>query len=194
MNPKKTIVTVFLLTVLVSMHAQNWDLKVLKTINPHNPDAGFWKTATNTTYLVSAAVPVSLLAAGFIEKDNELKRKSLVIFGGIAIEAIISETLKTTINRTRPAITYPADVFPYRVMTARSFPSGHASLSFAVATGLTLQFRKWWVAVPAYLWAGSVCYSRMYLGVHYPSDVLAGAVIGTGSAYLAWWLRKKFFR
>ena len=48
---------------------------------------------------------------------------------------------------------------------------------------------------PAYLWAGAIGYSRMQLGMHYPSDVLAGAVIGAGSAFIAYkgqqWLLKR---
>ncbi|MDX5321099.1 MAG: phosphatase PAP2 family protein, partial [Bacteroidota bacterium] len=54
---------------------------------------------------------------------------------------------------------------------------------------------KWYVAVPAFTWAGLASYSRMHLGVHYPGDVAAGAVIGSGSAVLCYyanrWLRKE---
>jgi undecaprenyl-diphosphatase len=76
-----------------------------------------------------------------------------------------------------------------------SFPSGHTSVAFSTATSLYLAYPKWYVAVPAFTYAASVGYSRMYLGVHYPSDVLAGAVIGAGSAWLMYkankWLFKK---
>ncbi|HMX78072.1 MAG TPA: phosphatase PAP2 family protein, partial [Chitinophagaceae bacterium] len=58
--------------------------------------------------------------------------------------------------------------------------------AFATATSLTLITKKWYVAVPAYSWASLVGYSRMYLGVHYPADVLGGALLGTGSAFLSY--------
>jgi undecaprenyl-diphosphatase len=191
---KRLIIASTLLLVLATTNAQNWDIDVTKSINPQNPNSGYWKFMSASTYLVSAGVPVSLLAAGFIENSPSLKRKSYAVFGGIVIEIIISESLKSAINRNRPAQDYPLDVFPYRDVQGRSFPSGHTSMAFATATGLSLAFKKWYVVVPAYLWAGSVGYSRMYLGVHYPSDVLSGAVVGAGSAYLSRWLNQKLFR
>ncbi|MFY7909200.1 MAG: phosphatase PAP2 family protein, partial [Emticicia sp.] len=63
------------------------------------------------------------------------------------------------------------------------------------ATSLSLTFRKWYVVIPAYTWASAAAYSRLHLGVHYPSDVLAGAAIGAGSAWLCYkanrWLQRK---
>jgi membrane-associated phospholipid phosphatase len=76
-----------------------------------------------------------------------------------------------------------------------SFPSGHTSDAFATATSLSIAFPKWYVIAPSFLWACSVGYSRMDLGVHYPSDVMAGAIIGAGSAYLCYkanrWIQKR---
>ncbi|RYD90466.1 MAG: phosphatase PAP2 family protein, partial [Sphingobacteriales bacterium] len=51
-----------------------------------------------------------------------------------------------------------------------------------------------YVTVPAYAWAGSVAYSRMYLGKHYPSDIVAGAIVGVGTGYATHWLNKKLFK
>ena len=67
-----------------------------------------------------------------------------------------------------------------------SFPSGHTSGAFATATILSLEYPKWYVIVPSYLWAGTVGYSRLHLGVHYPTDVLGAMVVGAGSAYLSY--------
>ena len=78
-----------------------------------------------------------------------------------------------------------------------SFPSGHTATAFALATSLSITYPKWYVIAPSALWACSVGVSRMNEGVHYPSDVLAGAVIGAGCAvvnvYVNRWLNKWLF-
>jgi membrane-associated phospholipid phosphatase len=59
---------------------------------------------------------------------------------------------------------------------------------------LSLAFPKWYVIAPSFLWASTVGYSRMSFGVHYPSDVFVGAIIGAGTAFLTYkinsWIRK----
>jgi len=104
-----------------------------------------------------------------------------------------AELLKPIVHRTRPGDAYPNEIFPNSATHGGSFPSGHTTLAFATATTIALENKKWYIVVPAYIWAGSVGYSRMYLGKHYPSDILAGTVIGIGGAYLGRWLTKKFF-
>jgi membrane-associated phospholipid phosphatase len=60
-----------------------------------------------------------------------------------------------------------------------------------LAGSLSLAYSKWYVILPSYLYASTVAYSRMDLGVHYPSDVVTGALIGTGTAYLTYNINKK---
>lgn len=64
-----------------------------------------------------------------------------------------------------------------------AFPSGHAAMSFAIVTSLSLSHPKWYVIGPGAAWATAVSMSRVWLGVHYPSDVVAGAVLGTALAF-----------
>ena len=63
-----------------------------------------------------------------------------------------------------------------------SLPSGHAGLSVALATSWSLSHPRWYVIAPAALWSGAVSLSRLHLGVHYPTDILIGAVLGAGVA------------
>ncbi|MEW6264677.1 MAG: phosphatase PAP2 family protein [Thermodesulfobacteriota bacterium] len=73
-----------------------------------------------------------------------------------------------------------SDMFPPDVTL--SFPSNHAVNTVSAAAVLIAFFRRWW-PLPAAL-AALVCFSRIYMGLHYPADILAGAVVGLGCAGL----------
>jgi membrane-associated phospholipid phosphatase len=180
---------------LFSLHAtgQNWDVDLAKSINPRNPNSGYWRTTSYSAYVLGPGVPIALLLTGVIRRDTILIRQSRELVGSVLVELVISEGLKYAINRERPGDKYPGIIFPYSNTHGYSFPSGHSSLAFSLASGLSLVYRKWYITVPAYVWASTVGYSRIYLGVHYPSDVLAGAAIGIGSAWLSAWLNRKLF-
>lgn len=174
-----------------SADAQNWDIDIAEYINPDDPKSSYWKITSGSVYFFSTAIPISLLVKGIAENNAGLKRNAAEMAFAIGIEVIITESIKFGVDRLRPAEKYPMLIFPYKNISGKSFPSGHTSLSFATAASLSIQFKKWYITLPAYLWATSVGYSRIYLGVHYPSDVIAGAAIGIGSAYLSHWLNQR---
>lgn len=174
--------------------AQNIDIDLLKKINPRDASSGFWAVTSSSAYWVPASAAGGTWLTGIVKKDRQLKVKGYEIVINAAVSAAVSEALKRAIGRDRPAETYPNDVFPAQVKHGRSFPSGHTILAFATATTISLQYKKWYVVVPAYVWAAAVGYSRLYRGVHYPSDVLSGAAIGIGTGYLSHWLTQKIFK
>ena len=59
-----------------------------------------------------------------------------------------------------------------------------------LAGSLSLQYPKWYVILPSYLYAGTVAYSRMDLGVHYLTDIAGGILIGSSSAYMTYKINK----
>lgn len=67
------------------------------------------------------------------------------------------------------------------------FVSSHAANVFAVAFFLMLLFRRYWISVALVCWAGLISYSRIYLGVHFPGDVVCGAVFGMGTGVLVFY-------
>ncbi len=90
--------------------------------------------------------------------------------------------LKNVIKRDRPAMKidfYEAWITPSDQF---SFPSGHTAAAFLFACLFAHLYPL--VAIPVYLWASLVGASRVLLGVHYPSDIAAGALLGTGCAFL----------
>ncbi len=73
------------------------------------------------------------------------------------------------------------------------FPSCHAANSFAIAVFSALWFRRKWMAVVLAVWALLECYTRLYLGVHYPSDIVFGMAVGSLIAYIVYSLSKKIY-
>lgn len=136
------------------------------------------------------AIPAGMGTVGLIKNNDQLLRNACVTFAAIGVNSAITLAMKYSFNRTRPYNTYP-DIVKKSKGGSPSFPSGHTSMAFATATSLCLEYPKWYVIVPAYTLAGTVGYSRMYLGVHYPSDVLIGALVGAGSAWLTYIVNNK---
>ena len=183
-----------IILIQINVSAQNLDIDILRKINvDRNPklDQTF-SFITDTDTPISFLIPATILTIGLIKKDSVLRRKAFVIGGSLIISTIISSGIKFAVNRDRPFVTYP-EIIKLSNGGSPSFPSGHTSVAFSSATSLSLMFPKWYVIAPAYIWAGAVGYSRMHLGVHYPSDVLIGAIIGGGSAVLSKWVITKIY-
>jgi len=192
----KKLIALLFLVIPMSLFSQNIDVDILKAI--HSPDPlpsdGFFRFISNSNMYVYLGTPVTMAVVGLAGHDNELLRNAVVMAAGTAVSYGIAVGLKYTVKRDRPFITYPEDFTNktgYDFSDSYSFPSGHSTTAFATATALTLDYPKWYVIVPSYAYAGTVAYSRMHLGVHYPSDVLAGALIGSGCAVLSHYVNKK---
>ena len=108
-----------------------------------------------------------------------------LIIGTLSLWVIV-ELLKFLANRSRPFIRLAQTrIVGFRAI-GRSFPSGHTSQSFFLATILAHQFNSvLWIGIPLYAVAILVGITRMYVGAHYPRDVLAGAILGTVWGLLA---------
>ncbi len=183
------------LLIACTLGAQNIDARIVRTLN--SKEMPVWdRGMLGVTNSVYAAMPLSVGAVwldGHIHNNPVMKRNAFK--GGVTIGLALATTtgIKYLVNRKRPFAQYPGEIIQRdKLVGPYSFPSGHTTSAFATATALSLSYRKWQVAVPAYLYAGFVGYSRMRLGVHYPSDLLAGMAIGIGSGFLTWQLDKKF--
>ena len=91
--------------------------------------------------------------------------------------------LKSLVNRTRPFVTFPNLSTLGRLPKDSSFPSGHTAASFAVSLVLLFRTKKRY-GIPAVILASLIALSRLYVGVHYPTDVLGGFAMGIVCAFL----------
>lgn len=95
----------------------------------------------------------------------------------VILAEAISGGLKPLLRRDRPSDSGTDPLPLVDVPATYSFPSGHATVSFACAAILTFALPR--LVVPFYALAALIAFSRVYVGVHYPSDVVVGAVLGT---------------
>jgi membrane-associated phospholipid phosphatase len=110
----------------------------------------------------------------------------------IALADGTSTALKALIDRPRPPLRYAEPKTLVSLPHDGSFPSGHAATSFAGATMLAFAFPR--LAPFLYVLAAAVAFSRVYVGVHYPLDVLGGAALGVLIAVALRWLVRRSAR
>lgn len=189
---KKTLFILCFCLILVKINGQKQDLEILKTLNAKEWPS--WdksmKAVSFSAYPLGIITPLGLLTHGYLKKDTELVRDGYKSAITIVLAIGVSTGLKYTIRRQRPFDKYPSEVIKRDHTGTFSFPSGHTTAAFASATSLSCTYKKWYVTIPSYAYAGLVGYSRLRLGMHYPSDVLAGALIGIASGLLTWKLDK----
>ena len=169
------------------------------------------------TYLGNGWVVTPVLLAIVLIKVPRKKLFSFIVFSTIFMvgSALINTQIKQSFNRARPMAFFVNETSRVRAaqpkasgasyavhvvgerMCCNSFPSGHSNTAFSAATLVALSFgNMFWLA---YLVAGIVGYSRIYMGAHFPSDVAAGALLGVfvlwiGLKIYFWYDRKGTLR
>ncbi len=145
-----------------------------------------WGPLTALFVLLSAwwvKGPVYIVAGVLRDlRRGDIPLTGLTVFAAVFLSSACSTVLKELFDRDRPPLADPDFEAAVGVPGSASFPSGHATTAFAAAAALALLVPS--ARRPALLLACGVALSRVYLGVHYALDVVAGAALGVAVAFL----------
>lgn len=176
-------------------YSNNLDVKIFRSFNNINSKFVYYMTdITNKAIApVMIAAPVGLYIGSKIDNNAYGENSAVLLALSELTTAGVTQGIKYLVKRPRPFRTlnsvYLSDTSA--VKGSYSFPSGHTSASFSMATSLTLSYPDEPVLIAGlFTYAAITSLGRIYSGVHYPSDVLAGMAIGAGSAALIYSLRK----
>jgi membrane-associated phospholipid phosphatase len=196
LNKRYLLLTLLLLltgglNVFAQSPLQQWDDRTMIDLANHRTpeQTDVMLFLSNTYRYGDIGIPAGLMVAGIINNDKGMRENSVYVASSTALSYGLMLLIKHIVKRPRPFI-QNINIIPVYRAGGTSFPSGHASTTIATATALSIAYPKWYVIAPAFLWAGSVSYSRMYLGEHYPTDVGAGALMGAGSAVSLSFMKK----
>ena len=134
-------------------------LRAIAVFFAHSGDSWFWAIG---------------LFAVWVSGDVFWKEWAVVQFGSISLLAIMVLAIKFRVKRVRPVGEWGRI---YRYTDPHSFPSGHAARAFLLAT-IAAGLGPAWLAAALWIWAPLVALARVAMGVHYLSDILAGALFG----------------
>lgn len=154
----------------------------------------FWGLVV-VTIIVSILRPVTNRGAGTPVLDRDVRKlrvkkwaRALIILAlsmGLS-DLVTYRAVKVWVQRDRPEVAGVSTILRTHSHSGYSFPSNHAANNFAMAR--TVQLLAPELALPAYVFAAIVAFSRIYVGVHYPLDVLGGGLIGFLCASLVNWI------
>lgn len=157
-------------------------------MNGYQSVKGLSHTVSDALYPMAIVLPVGTYLGGTLADNRYAAETGLVLAAVEATTFLSVVAMKQLIGRDRPYVAYPDCITGGEDDPLKSFPSGHAAATTAMSTYLSLRYPYWYVIAPAALYTGYTYFARMNLGMHYPTDILVGALIGGGIAYLGYHL------
>jgi hypothetical protein len=160
------------------VQAMNWDASIVYDLNQHSQMKALSHVVSDALYPISGAMPLGFYVGGVFAKDRYAVETGLMLTA-VEISTFLSVVaLKQLIARDRPYVAYPNDIKGGEDDPLKSFPSGHSAFTTALTTFISLRYPHWYVIAPLSLYTVYTYYARINLGMHYPTDIIAGAIIG----------------
>ena len=174
-----------------------WDTQLLLLFNGcHNTflDTFFWNVSTRWLWIPLYAVLVACIIRRYGRRSLWVL---LAVVAAVGLADYVSSGLiKHWVCRPRPTHAAELEGLLHILNGYRGgrygFVSSHAANCMALALSVSLLWRDWRMTLPLMAYAFLNCWSRMYLGVHYPGDILGGLLVGSLMALVAWWLLRRF--
>ncbi len=159
-----------------------WDIAILRAVNSLAGTNPGLDALMRLLSFVGTGGAIFLVLAGLLFLDRGRRRAALHVVGAMALSGAVEELLKALLLRPRPPLTLDPGLLRLltEVPTSSAFPSGHTTVAFAAAAALWQHNRA--LGIAAGLLAVAIAFSRVYLGLHYPSDILGGALLGIAGA------------
>lgn len=169
---------------LAAQSAPSWLVSFFRTVTDVGTSGWMFALALGLAAIASWARPLNggrrdLALAAFGER-------AMFLVATLAISGLLGQAIKHVVGRARPRYLTSEGPFAFHAFSFKasyaSFPSGHATTMFAmaIALGFLLPGRRWGLLAFAFL----IALSRVFVGAHYPTDVLGGALLGAASAFL----------
>lgn len=181
-----------------------FDQRLLLSLN--GSDSLFWDQLMWGITSTVAWIPVAVVLFYVFIKNNSMREVGLIILT-LALVILVADQFSSSFCKPYfarfrpsqdPAIMYMVDVVNGYRGGRYGFISSHAANTFAVCLFLSLLIRNVYMTLSLIVWALLCSYSRIYLGVHYPGDILCGALwgvlVGIGFYFLYAFLQRKFFQ
>jgi undecaprenyl-diphosphatase len=176
---------------------QNWDKQLLFTLNSHHTpwlDRFMWLLSDTVVW-----IPVLLIFLVVLFKNKQSRALILILIFVVLLlitDQVSSGIIKPLVERLRP--THDPE-FGDWVITVNNYKGGqygfvssHAANVFGFAMLSLLLFRSWPYSIIIIVWASMISFSRIYMGVHYPLDVICGMLLGIFSAIIIFSLYRRF--
>ncbi len=176
------------------------DLKILSFFN--GSESLF---VDNVALILTSAltwIPLYLSLLYVVIKNNETPRQIILVVGcalmALALSEVVSDLIiKPLVGRLRPSldpmVKYSINIVDGYRASGYSFFSSHASNTFSIALFFLLLFKSRTFSIAIVIWSAINCWTRLYLGVHYPSDIIVGLLFGAISGFAAYMVYIKLY-